>query len=171
MLSTETKYHASFVIDNIQFTVIATESGIRNIIFNSEDTDNLSEKYRVNPNDPRLHSAYFQLQEYFNRERRKFNLPLEIEGTEFQKSVWHELLKIPFGQTISYQTLAIRLGDKKLIRAVANANGLNPVPIVIPCHRVIGADGSMVGYGGGIELKEKLLTLEGSRTMELFNLE
>jgi methylated-DNA-[protein]-cysteine S-methyltransferase len=168
MLSTETKYHSSFVIDNITFTVITTETGIRNIIFNAEN-NNLSEINSVNRNDPLLHGVYFQLQEYFNRERKEFNLPLEMEGTEFQKRVWNELLKMPYGKTISYKTLAIRLDDDKLIRAVATANSSNPLPIVVPCHRVIGADGSMVGYGGGIELKEKLLTLEGSRTMELFN--
>jgi len=169
MLSAKTKYRSSFVIENIHFTVVTTETGIRNIIFNPDDK-NLSEINNVNPNDPRLHGVYFQLQEYFNTERKEFNLPLEMEGTDFQKRVWNELLKIPFGQTISYQTLAIRLGDEKLIRAVGTANGSNPLPIVVPCHRVIGANGSMVGYGGGIELKEKLLTLEGSRTMELFNL-
>ena len=170
MLSTETKYHSSFVIDNIHFTVITTETGIRNIMFNKE-IDNLSENLRVNPNDPLLHGVYFQLQEYFNRERKEFNLPLEMEGTDFQKRVWNELLKIPYGKTISYHTLAIRLGNGKVIRAAATANGSNPLPIVIPCHRVIGADGSMVGYGGGVELKERLLTLEGSRTMKLFDLE
>ena len=170
MLSTETKYHSFFVIDNIHFTVVATETGIRKIMFNAE-IDNLSENLRVNQNDPLLHGVYFQLQEYFNRERKEFNLPLEMEGTDFQKRVWNELLKIPYGKTISYHTLAMRLGDKKVIRAAATANGSNPLPIVVPCHRVIGTDGSMVGYGGGVELKEKLLTLEGSRTMELFNLE
>jgi O-6-methylguanine DNA methyltransferase len=168
MLLTETKYHSSFVIDNIHLTVITTETGIRNIILNSENNNYLSDINSVNKNDPRLHGVYFQLEEYFNRARRQFNLPLEMAGTDFQKRVWNNLLKIPFGQTISYQTLAKRLDNAKLIRAVANANGSNPLPIVIPCHRVIGADGSMVGYGGGIELKKKLLTLEGSRTMELF---
>jgi O-6-methylguanine DNA methyltransferase len=171
MISTETKYHYSFVIDNIHFTVVTTETGIGKIILNSESNNNPSEINSVNPNDPRLHDVYFQLQDYFNRERREFNLPLEMEGTDFQKRVWNELLKIPFGQTISYKTLAIRLGNEKLIRAVASANGSNPLPIIIPCHRVIGADGSMVGYGAGIKLKEKLLTLEGSRNMELFSME
>lgn len=169
MLSTETKYYSSFVIDKIYFTVITTKIGIRNIKFNPE-IDNLSENLRVNPNDPLLHGVYFQLQEYFNRERKEFNLPLEMEGTDFQKRVWNELLKIPYGKTISYKTLALRLGNEKVIRAAATANGSNPLPIIVPCHRVIGSDGLMVGYGGGIELKEKLLTLEGSRTIELFDL-
>ena len=171
MLSTETKYHSSFVIDNIHFTVVTTETGIGKIILNSESNNNPSEINSVNPNDPRLHGVYFQLQEYFTRERREFDLPIEMDGTDFQKRVWNELLKIPFGQTISYKRLAIRLGDEMLIRAVASANGSNPLPIVIPCHRVIGADGSMVGYSAGIKLKEKLLTLEGTRTMELFSIE
>ena len=102
--------------------------------------------------------------------RKQFDLPLEIEGTEFQKRVWNELLKIPYGKTISYKELAVRLGDEKVIRAAASANGANPLPIVIPCHRVIGSDGSLIGYGGGLEIKEKLLILEGSRQQDLFYL-
>ena len=170
MLSSGTKYYSSFEIDNIHFTVVTTETGIWNIIFNPDDK-NLSEMNNLNPNDPRLHGVYFQMQEYFNRERKEFKLPLELEGTDFQKRVWNELLNIPFGQTISYKTLAKRLGDEKLIRAVGTANGSNPLPIVIPCHRVIGADGSMVGYSAGIKIKEKLLILEGSRNLELFSIE
>jgi len=108
------------------------------------------------------------LKEYFNSDRKEFDLPLEIEGTEFYKKVWNELLKIPYGKIISYKELAIRLGDEKVIRAAAKANGANPLPIVIPCHRVIGSDGSLVGYGGGLKIKEQLLTLEGILEPNLF---
>ncbi len=95
-------------------------------------------------------------------------LDLEIIGTNFQKKVWDELTKIPYGATISYGELANRVGDKNKMRAVAAANGANPIPIIIPCHRVIGADGSLTGYGGGLDVKQKLLELEGSWSLSLF---
>ena len=90
-----------------------------------------------------------------------FNIPLHVEGTDFQQRVWKKFLKIPYGQAISYLELARRLGDEKCIRAAARANGANPIAILIPCHRVIGSDGSLVGYGGGLDMKEFLLRLEG----------
>jgi methylated-DNA-[protein]-cysteine S-methyltransferase len=102
-----------------------------------------------------------QLEAYFSGNLRDFNIPLHIEGTDFQRRVWKELQKIPYGQAISYLELARRLGDEKCIRAAARANGANPISILIPCHRVIGSDGSLVGYGGGLDMKEFLLRLEG----------
>jgi methylated-DNA-[protein]-cysteine S-methyltransferase len=102
-----------------------------------------------------------QLEAYFSGNLRDFNIPTHIEGTEFQRRVWKELLQIPYGQAISYLELARRLGDEKCIRAAARANGANPISILIPCHRVIGSDGSLVGYGGGLDMKEFLLRLEG----------
>jgi methylated-DNA-[protein]-cysteine S-methyltransferase len=102
-----------------------------------------------------------QLEAYFSGNLRDFNIPMQIEGTDFQRRVWKELLKIPYGQAISYLELARRLGDEKCIRAAARANGANPISILIPCHRVIGSDGSLVGYGGGLDMKEFLLRLEG----------
>lgn len=164
-------YHSSFDINGIHFTVVSSLSGIRKINLKLKGNDNLLEIHSVKPLDSRLHGVYFQMKDYFNRKRRAFDLPLEIDGTDFQKRVWKELLKIPYGETISYKELAIRLGNEKVIRAAASTIGANPIPIVIPCHRVIGADGSVVGYGGGIELKKKLLRLEGSRNMELFSTE
>ncbi len=109
-----------------------------------------------------------QLAEYFAGERREFGLPLRPEGTAFQRRVWAELQRIPYGTTISYLELATRLGDPKAVRAVGRANGANPIWIVIPCHRVVGADGSLTGYGGGIEIKRKLLELEGAIASRLF---
>ncbi len=91
-----------------------------------------------------------------------FDLPLEPAGTEFQKSVWVALQAIPYGETRSYGDMARQIGNPKACRAVGMANNRNPISIVIPCHRVIGADGSLVGYGGGLDLKQKLLTLEGA---------
>lgn len=101
-----------------------------------------------------------QLDSYFNYEKIEFNLPLKPKGTEFQQRVWDQLIKIPYGQTISYWELAKRIGDIKATRAVAAANGKNPIVIVIPCHRVIGKDGSLTGYSSGIERKKFLLELE-----------
>jgi len=101
-----------------------------------------------------------QLDEYFAGKRRAFDLPLDFVGTDFQKRVWKELLKIPYGETRSYGYIARRLGDPNLMRAVGAANGNNPIPIVAPCHRVIGASGALVGFGGGLETKARLLALE-----------
>jgi methylated-DNA-[protein]-cysteine S-methyltransferase len=107
--------------------------------------------------------AVRQLKEYFAGKRVDFELPLSPEGTGFQKSVWQRLQEIPYGETISYGELARRVGNPKASRAVGAANGQNPIPIVIPCHRVIGANGKMTGFGGGIPVKEALLALESKQ--------
>jgi methylated-DNA-[protein]-cysteine S-methyltransferase len=108
-----------------------------------------------------LPAAARQLMEYFAGQRREFDLPLRMQGTEFQQRVWRELTKIPFGETRSYGQLAKRLNNPNGSRAVGLANGRNPIAIVVPCHRVIGADGSLTGFGGGLDRKEWLLTHEG----------
>ena len=108
-----------------------------------------------------LKQAIHQLEEYFEGSRRDFDLPLGPSGTEFQQRVWKELLGIPYGATISYAVLAKRLGDPKCIRAAASANGRNPIAVIIPCHRVVGSNGDLVGYGGGLPRKKLLLDLEG----------
>lgn len=107
-----------------------------------------------------LKKAVSQLQEYFDGKRNDFNLKLNPKGTDFQQRVWQELLNIPFGKTMSYLDLSKKLGDVKAIRAVASANGKNPLWIVIPCHRVIGTDGSLTGYAGGLWRKKWLLEHE-----------
>jgi len=104
-----------------------------------------------------------QLQAYFRGELRKFDLPLAMEGTEFQLRVWNALRTIPYGETISYAQLAERIGNPKAVRAVGLANGSNPIPIIVPCHRVIGSDGSLTGFGGGLSTKKKLLELENKQ--------
>lgn len=109
-----------------------------------------------------IRQAAMQLDEYFGQTRREFDLPLLFVGTEFQQRVWHELLGILFGTTISYGEMARRLGMPKAVRAVANANGANPISIFAPCHRVIGSDGSLTGYGGGLHTKKMLLDLEAA---------
>lgn len=103
-----------------------------------------------------------QLAEYFAGGRRRFDLPLAPRGTEFQRRVWRTLTEIPYGKTISYGELANRIGNKSASRAVGLANGANPLPIIVPCHRVIGADGSLTGFGGGLPIKRKLLALEAA---------
>ncbi len=107
-----------------------------------------------------LQEAVTQLEEYFSGNRDLFTFPLNPQGTDFQKKVWQALLQIPYGKTTSYQQLAIQLGDVKAIRAVAAANGKNPLWIVVPCHRVIGSDGSLTGYAGGLWRKKWLLEHE-----------
>ncbi len=107
-----------------------------------------------------------QLQAYFKGTRTHFNLPMIPVGTDFQKQVWKALLNIPYGKTISYLELSKWIGNPKAVRAVGHANGQNPIPIIIPCHRVIGSNGKLIGYGGGIERKKYLLKLEGIPVQE-----
>lgn len=109
---------------------------------------------------PVLEPACRQLQEYFGGRRTHFDFRLDLQGTPFQITVWNALLEIPFGQTLSYMDLAKRLGDPKAIRAVAAANGQNPLWVVVPCHRVVGSDGSLTGYAGGLHRKNWLLNHE-----------
>jgi len=111
-----------------------------------------------------------QLNEYFSLKRTQFKLPLKFVGTKFQKSVWQELNKIEFGKTISYLELSKRIGNEKSIRAVAAANGANAISIIVPCHRVIGSGGNLVGYAGGIPTKKHLLKIEGAEIEKQLNL-
>jgi methylated-DNA-[protein]-cysteine S-methyltransferase len=108
-----------------------------------------------------------QLEEYFSGRRRHFDLPLDLHGTEFQKRCWRELLKIPYGETRSYAEIARAIGNPSAVRAVGLANGQNPIAIIVPCHRVIGSDGSLTGYGGGLDVKRRLLELEGALSSPL----
>jgi methylated-DNA-[protein]-cysteine S-methyltransferase len=162
----EELFFASDYIDGIKFDVIISKNGIREILINKNSAQN--GMTQITPEDSKVLNFFSQLREYFNRKRKEFQLPLEIIGTDFQRKVWNELTNIPYGETISYGELANRMGDKNLMRAVAAANGANPIPIIIPCHRVIGTDGSLTGYGGGLDVKQKLLELEGSWSLSLF---
>lgn len=132
--------------------VKATESHITSVLF----VENiLLEK----PNE-HTKQCIAQLDEYFNKKRTSFDLPLSQEGTEFQQKIWQALLKIPFGRTISYKTLALQTGKSGSVRAVGSANGQNQILLVIPCHRVIGSDGNLVGYAGELWRKKWLLDFE-----------
>ncbi|MBN9648471.1 methylated-DNA--[protein]-cysteine S-methyltransferase [Terrisporobacter glycolicus] len=127
---------------------------ITDIFFLKVDTnDNIEETDLIK-------ECFKQLKEYFEGNRRAFDLPLETRGTEFQKKVWDELLKIPYGETKSYKDIAIAIGNEKACRAIGMANNKNHIPIIIPCHRVIGSNGKLVGYAGGLNVKEKLLNIE-----------
>jgi methylated-DNA-[protein]-cysteine S-methyltransferase len=116
---------------------------------------------RARAETPALSAALQQLREYFAGKRRVFDVPVEPAGTEFQRRVWQAIAAIPFGETVSYSDIAADLGSPNLARAVGAANGANPIPIIIPCHRVIGSDGSLTGYGGGLRMKVWLLRHEG----------
>ena len=112
-----------------------------------------------------VQSAINQLDEYFEGKRTTFSLPLNPKGTPFQKRVWKELIKIPYGKTVSYQEIALRLGNKNLTRAVGGANNKNPIIILIPCHRVIGKNGNLTGFACGVYIKEKLLNIEKTKVL------
>lgn len=134
--------------------ITGNEDGIASVtVLNSEEkeTDIIPEV---------LQECVYQLNDYFEGNRIQFDLKLNPEGTDFQKTVWHQLQTIPYGKSISYLELSKQLGDVKAIRAVANANGKNPLWIIVPCHRVIGSDGSLIGYAGGLHRKQWLLEHE-----------
>ncbi len=139
--------------------LVADDTGLQQIVFPSKDGP-------ARPNAAWIESARAlqdserQLRAYFAGELENFTVPLAPQATPFQQKVWSELLNIPYGGTISYGELARRIGNPKASRAVGLANGSNPIPIMIPCHRVIGSDGKLTGYGGGLPIKEKLIALE-----------
>ena len=110
-----------------------------------------------------IKETYRQLSEYFAGKRDSFDIPIKTQGTDFQEKVWNALKQIPYGETRSHKDIAIAIGKPKAMRAVGMANNRNPIMIVIPCHRVIGANGQLIGYGGGLDVKEKLLTLEKAK--------
>ena len=114
----------------------------------------------VEQDDEVLQKTRVQLDEYFNGERKEFDIPLLTVGTDFQKSVWEALMKVPYGETSTYLEVSKEINNEKAVRAVANANGANAIGIIIPCHRIIGSNGELVGYGGGLPVKKRLLKLE-----------
>lgn len=132
----------------------------RNII-DKKIQNALNARYEVGNNEV-IEQTIKELDEYFAKRRKMFDIPLLFVGTSFQKTVWKELLNIPYGKTISYKELAQKIGNPKAIRAVANANRLNAISILVPCHRVIGSNNKLVGYGGGLTAKKTLLVLENS---------
>ena len=142
--------------------LVASESGLAAILWENDDPDRVRLGSIIEGRGhPVLIAAERQLAEYFAGERKRFDLPLDFNGTEFQKQVWSALLTIPFGETRSYAEIARMIGRPAACRAVGAANGKNPISIVAPCHRVIGANGTLTGFAGGLKAKEYLLQLEG----------
>jgi methylated-DNA-[protein]-cysteine S-methyltransferase len=141
--------------------LIASSDALVAVLWEGERPDRVKlEAAKLDPRHPILCEAERQLAEYFAGRRTRFDLPLEPRGTAFQRKIWQTLRAIPFGQTRSYLDLAKAVGSPKAVRAVGGANGKNPLSIVVPCHRVIGANGRLVGFAGGLETKAKLLALE-----------
>ncbi len=142
-------------------TLVASAKGLVAILWENDSPDRVKlGEASSDAGHPVLIAAETQLREYFAGTRTRFDLPLDFRGTEFQKSVWAELLAIPFGETRSYGEIAAKLGRPKASRAVGAANGRNPISIVAPCHRVIGSTGKLTGFAGGLDAKEYLLALE-----------
>jgi methylated-DNA-[protein]-cysteine S-methyltransferase len=143
--------------------IAADDEGLRYVLFDQKK----SRSRHVFPQEDwkqstrRVKDAISQLKAYFKGQRQHFDLPLAADGTDFQKKVWHELTTIPYGETASYGQIASQIDQPTASRAVGMANGRNPISIIVPCHRIIGSSGKLVGYGGGLERKKALLRLEG----------
>jgi len=151
------------IVDGLKLRLVASTLGIRSIEFHParavEGARNDQNRF--------IAETCGQLQAYFAGQLRRFQVPLDMQGTGFQQRVWRQLETIPYGETRSYLQIATAIGAPKAVRAVGAANGANPIPIIVPCHRVIGASGKLVGYGGGLPLKKRLLELEGALAMRL----
>ena len=148
-----------------ELTLVATDEGLRAVKWPVERTGRLPlpEAMISSSDHPVLEAARLQLEEYFRGERTEFDLPLDLRGTDFQKSAWMALASIPYGETATYGEQAARIDRPGAVRAIGAANGINPISIVLPCHRVIGANGDLTGFAGGIETKRDLLAFEKSR--------
>jgi methylated-DNA-[protein]-cysteine S-methyltransferase len=151
---------AAAVAPDLELVFVGGDRGVRAIEFRREPTPRSTHDALHDPEQTLLAEAARQLRSYFAGELRGFDLPLDPAGTEFQLRVWRQLETIPYGGTRSYSQIAEAVGSPKAVRAVGAANGANPIAIVIPCHRVIGSSGKLVGYGGGLPLKQRLLALE-----------
>lgn len=146
-------------------TAGATSKGVCMLEFGKKETfKNMADYQIIKKSSPLIRKLSKQLKEYFNKDRIQFNIDLDLIGTDFQIQVWNELLNIPYGSTRTYKEQAITIGNLKAIRAVATANGSNKIPIIIPCHRVIGSDGRLTGFSGGLWRKQFLLELESKQT-------
>jgi methylated-DNA-[protein]-cysteine S-methyltransferase len=151
---------------DVSLRLTAGPDGLRSIDFDLSRSSGGAEV----PGNPLLAEAARQLRAYFSGDLREFCLPLDPRGTDFQVRVWRRLETIPYGELRSYSDIARAIGAPLAVRAVGAANGANPIPIVIPCHRVIGSNGKLVGYGGGLALKKRLLDLEGALQPETLNM-
>jgi len=150
-----------YSLKKIKIGIAEENNAITNVFFGAKlPTGFIKDAGFVKAETPLIKKASVQLEEYFNGKRKKFSLPLDMRGTEFQKDVWRALQTIPYGETRSYKQIAEIINRPKAVRAVGMANHNNPIVIIVPCHRVIGRDGSLTGFGGGLPLKRFLLELE-----------
>lgn len=152
-----------------EFGAVFTETGLAKLTFPGESIDECRmwakssfPQAKVSSQDDRLDALSEQLTAYLEGNLRAFSVPLDLRGTEFQRAVWNALLDIGYGEVRSYAAIANAIGRPRAVRAVGMANHANPVPVIVPCHRVIGSNGTLTGYGGGLDLKERLLRLEGA---------
>ncbi len=144
-----------------ELTVIGSESGVRAILWPNDRPGRVTINHLVVPDtEGRLEMVVTQLDEYFARTRQEFTVPIVLRGTEFQRAVWRQLTEIPYGHTMSYSELATKIGKPNAARAVGAAAGLNPVSVIVPCHRLVGARGSLTGFAGGLDAKRWLLRHE-----------
>jgi len=149
-----------------ELTLVASDAGLVAVLWEDDDPRRVPlADFLDDAGHSVLERATLQLGEYFGGERTRFDLPLDFRGTDFQKSVWHALLTIPFGETRSYRQIAEAVGRPTASRAVGAANGRNPVSIIAPCHRVVGTSGALTGFAGGLEAKAFLLKLEGPKLL------
>ena len=161
MISTQQFYSGVLKAPFGVLTVVASDNGVRFVMFDNDAHPKQLQNFDIrHGSHPVLDDALRQLREYLNGNRLKFELPLDLCGTEFQVEAWSSLARIPFGKTASYAQQAASIGRPTAVRAIGGANGRNPVAVVLPCHRVIGANGSLTGFGGGIEVKRWLLQHE-----------
>jgi len=157
----ETTHYTTMASPLGELQLVAGPRGLTRIVF-PDDRQPVYPQAHWKPADRVVRTAERQLTEYFAGDREEFDLPLDPNGTPFQMRVWRALLQIPYGETVSYGELARRIGRPKAQRAVGAANGSNPLPIIVPCHRVIGSNGSLTGYGGGLDIKRHLLDIESA---------
>jgi methylated-DNA-[protein]-cysteine S-methyltransferase len=156
---TEAKNYFTYSLKKIKVVITEENNAITGVLWDTELLAGF-----IKAETPLIKKAAAQIEEYLNGKRKKFSLPLAMHGTEFQMDVWRALQTIPYGETRSYKEIAELVHRPKAVRAVGMANHCNPISIIVPCHRVIGHDGSLVGYGGGLPLKKFLLELEGAGT-------
>ena len=154
-----------------ELVLLASQAGLVGIALDAESPTLAKYPQRTEKTrHPLLTGVRKQLDEYFKGKRKKFDLKLDLRGTEFQMAAWNALAKIPYGKTASYGEQAAKIGNPKAVRAIGRANGLNPLPIVLPCHRVIGSDGSLTGYASGVEVKKALIDFEAAGGAAKFSL-
>jgi methylated-DNA-[protein]-cysteine S-methyltransferase len=150
-------------VDDLRLRLVASVSGLRSLELRPTGVLEIQR----NDGNRFLLEAAAQLHAYFAAKLRRFDLPLDMQGTDFQRRVWRQLEEIPYGETRSYAQIANAIGTPKAVRAVGAANGANPIAIIVPCHRVIGSNGKLTGFGGGLPMKQRLLELEGAWSMAL----